>query len=406
MEIARALAGNTAPYLRTIGAPYHKAKVSMTVETSRAQAFWCRGRGIELFSEGDVYPRPRYNTPARLLELFDLGCIATGEFDGILKYMYDYVQPFGYETGYTDRHIRNKEIRTQLKEITKGKQATGIRVIDVMEKTENWHLPQNPPEEVSAYLAAALENTRSAKCILTDNAIPTTYADTGAPVFVMGENAYYVEEADLRNGALLDISAAKILTERGFDVGLIGAKKADFTGESYIKENSTVSGFKNTELFRLVCKEGVQIETSLMPDKTPGSYRYENEKGQRFFVLAASLMGESYQPVVANANYTSNYYRKVQLTDAIEYVSGKKMVVKTTAKCPDLYMIALENEDRSALAVSVMNPFVDDAERVEFTLDKQYSSVRFIGCTGSLEGEKVIIDSIEPYGFAAFEIKL
>ena len=62
--VSKAFAGDTAPFLRTIGAAYHSTQVSMAVETTRAQAFWCKGTGIELFTEGDVYPRPRYTVPA------------------------------------------------------------------------------------------------------------------------------------------------------------------------------------------------------------------------------------------------------------------------------------------------------------------------------------------------------
>ena len=405
IELSKIMAGNTAPYLRTIGAAYHHPKVSMAVEANRAQAKWCENEDIELFTEGDVYPRPRYNVPARQLELFDLALIATNEFDGILKYMYDYTQPFGYETGYTDRHIRNTKIREELKEAVKGKKATGLRVIDIMAKTEKWHLPENAPVGVSSYLCSQMENAKNGKCILTDNAIPTSYGNLNDPVFIMGENAYYVEENELKNGALIDVSAAKILTKRGIDVGLIEAEKYNFTGEYYVKENDTIFNLGDMELFKLAINEKAEAETYLMPLKTPGSYRYENEKGQRFFVIAASLMGESYKSAAKCENYTSNYYRKKQLTEAIEYVSDKKMAVKTCSKSPDLYMVALENSDKTALTVSVINPFIDDVMNIEFDLSEKYKEVKFINCDGNLSGDKVTVNYLEPYGFMAFEVK-
>jgi hypothetical protein len=40
------------------------------------------------------------------------------------------------------------------------------------------------------------------------------------------------------------------------------------------------------------------------------------------------------------------------------------------------------------------------------TLDKQYKSIRFVNCAGRLEGDKVYIEHIPPYGFAAFEVTL
>ena len=408
VELSKAFAGDTAPFLRTIGAPYHTPKVSMSIEANRAQAFWCKDTGIELFTEGDVYPRHRYNVPARQLELFDLALLASNEFDGILKYMYDYTQPFGYETGYCDRHIKNSKIREEVKEAVKGKKAVGLRVVNVMAKTENWHLKENTPKGVSRFLCEQMEaTTRHATCILTDNAIPTTYTDAEAPIFVMGENAYYVEENELTNGAILDISAAKILTERGMDVGLIEAENTSASGEYYVNEADTIYNLGDTEFFEIKCNEKAEIETLLKPSNTPGSYRYENEKGQKFFVLASSLMREDYKEVTLCSNYTSNYYRKKQLTDAIEYVSGKKMAVKTISKNPNLYMLALENEEKTSLTVSVINPFIDEAEDIEFTLGDNYKEIKFIGhnCEGEFENNKVKINYVEPYGFIAFEVK-
>lgn len=408
IEISKALAGDTAPFMRLNGAPYHNPDVAMAVESSRTQANWCKNSSVEIFAEGDVYPRPRYNVPARMLELFDLAILSTGELDGILKYMYDYSQPFNYETGYYDRHIKNEKIRNELKCAVTDKKAVGLRVIDVMAKTENWHLSETTPDGVSDYLVRYMENARFAKRILTDNAIPTNYDNINSPCFIMGENAYYVGDEDLKHGAVLDISAARILTERGFDVGFLSAESSEFTGEYFIDENDTIFNLTGAELFKVKCDEKAEVETLLMPYKTPGSYRYENGKGQRFFVLAVSLLSEiykSYNCVSTSANYTSNYYRKAQLCSAIEYVSGEAMAVKTYAKCPNLYMIALENAQKSAITVSLSNPFIDEVENIELELGKNYKEIHFIGCSGKLDGNKVTIDYIEPYGFAAFEVK-
>ncbi len=405
LELAKTFAGKTKPYLRTIGAPYHHQKVSMAVESTRAQAFWCKGSNTEIFSEGDVYPRPRYNVPARQLELFDLALMASGETDGILKYMYDYVQPFGYETGYTDRHIRNAEIRKALSEITEGKKAVGVRVIDIMEKVRNWHLPDEAPDGVASYLVCAVSRTQQAKCLLTDNAIPITYDDKTAPLFIVGEDAWYVDEAELDNGAILDIDAADILSGRGIDVGLLGLREAPQYGEKYLSINDTISDIHDVQTFEIECNGKASAETVFVPSDSPASYHYENQKGQRFFVLASAFLRRDFKGKGVAVNYTSNYYRKAQLVSAIEYVSRKSLPVKTISRSPDLYVIATESEDKASLAVSVSNPFADDAFDVEFTLSKKYESIRFINCTGKFNGESVKIDYIEPYGFISFEVK-
>lgn len=116
-------------------------------------------------------------------------------------------------------------------------------------------------------------------------------------------------------------------------------------------------------------------------------------------------MREDFGRVTDNPNYTTNYYRKAQLVSAIEWVSGKKLAAKTTAKCPDLYTIVSEDQEQKALSVAVMNAYTDDAFDIEFTLDKVYKEVRFVGCKGNMNGDKVRIDYMEPYGFAAFEVR-
>ena len=406
IEIANAFAGDTKPFLRTIGAPYHGVTIPLTIETNRLEAHWAKTNGIEVFCEGDVYPRPRYKVPARKLEIYDLALLASGETDGILKYMFDYNRPVEYECGYHERHIKNEGLRTEVKEIFVDKQATGIYVVDEMRKMENWHLPEETPEGVSTYLIRAMETARDAKSILANNAVPTTYKNNGEPLFIMGENAWYVDEENLKNGAVLDVSAAKILCERGIDTGLVSAKKTPCIGETFLKENEDmISGLDGMELYEVACSDKAEVETVFVPSNTPGSYRYENANGQRFFVLACSLMGEECVVPKENTNYTVNYYRKAQMISAIEWVSGKKLAAKTIAKCPDLYTIVSENTDKTALSVAVVNSFIDDAYDIEFTLGKEYSSVRFVGCEGIFDGNTVKINYMEPYSFAAFEVK-
>lgn len=404
IELARACAGNTKPFLRTIGAPYHKVSIPLTIETNRLQAHWCKNQGIEVFTEGDVYPRPRYNVPARYLELFDLALLASGETNGILKYMFDYTRPLEYEKGYYERHIKNAPIRKEIAEMFKDAQATGIYIVDAMRKTENWHLPEETPAGISSYLASMMESSRLAKSMLVNNAIPITYERNEHPLFIMGENAWYVDESELSQGAILDISAAMILTKRGIDVGLMDAHPAAIVSETYLTEDDTISGIQNMHLFAVSCSPKAQIETLLNPGKTPGSYHYENTKGQRFFVLASSLLREDFSSCMDIPDYTSNYYRKKQLVSVIEWVSNRPLTVKTTSPCPNLYMIVSENAAHTKASVAIMNAHADDASDIVFSLSKPGCSARFAGCEGVLDGKTVTVSYMEPYGFAAFEV--
>ena len=56
------------------------------------------------------------------------------------------------------------------------------------------------------------------------------------------------------------------------------------------------------------------------------------------------------------------------------------------------------------MAVALANVHLDDVYEPVITLDKPYTSIQFINCTGRLKDNEVYIDHIPPYGFAAFEV--
>ncbi|MBR5307879.1 MAG: hypothetical protein IKU43_03845 [Clostridia bacterium] len=400
IKMSLAFAGNTKPYLRTIGAPYHGSYVGYAVENTRMQASWCRDYGIEVFAEGDTYYRPRYICPSSRLELFDMGLLASGELDGVLKYMFDYVRPVGYETGYAERHYRINKQRAEIAEIFKDKKNVGVRVCEVLQKFESWEYP----EEIHPKLVAFMERaSRSqSQLLLSRNAIPLVYEKTDYPITLFGENARYVTESDLENGAIIDISAAKILKSRGIDTGYISSEKASYSYETFTAENDYIERIEGLAYHKVNASEKVEVLTKMMPAGDVGVYRYENENGQKFLVFPY----DAYDPDNAdNIPYMCNYYRKKQLSDSIEWLCGKKLPTVVDPKHPMLYQQTSENEDKSAMSVLFLNSFDDYETDVEITLYKQYKTVRFVNCTGKLCGSKVIIDRIDAHGFAAFEVR-
>lgn len=182
IDLANRFAGDTKAFLRTIGPPYAWPKLTSAIEMTRMQAAWCKDSDVEVFAEGDVYPRPRYNVPSRLLELFDFALIVTGEVDGCLKYMYCYDRPLDYEQGYINAHIANQPLRKKLTELFKNKKAVGVRVFEEMHKTREWDMPKG-------YGSKLAENGffPRAQRLLTQNSIPTTYEGYDAPLIVLGE---------------------------------------------------------------------------------------------------------------------------------------------------------------------------------------------------------------------------
>lgn len=402
IEIAKTLAGGTAPYLRTIGKPYTSNRIADAVENTRMQAKWCRDAGVEVFSEGDVYPRPRFNIPARRLELFDLALIATNEIDGILKYMFDYNQPITYEMGYTERHARNADARREFEEIFASKKTTGVFVFEKLHKLADAVLPDEILDETAVDLAFFC-NSRAQK-ILTENAIPTVYEPSDRfPCAVFGENARHIHPDLLRNGAILDSRAAEILAERGIDTGLLSADPTNPRGESFTQSAQTVLPLQGLAFRKLACKPTATVLSRYLPENEPASYLYENQDGQRFYVLGYDSYAIGHRKASC-PNYFNNYYRNGQFPELIEWLCGSTLPATCTGH-PFLYMIASEDAEKKSLSVALFNPFEDEAIAPTVKLAREYQSIRFLNCNGTLNGDTVTLTDIEPYGYAAFEVR-
>lgn len=57
------------------------------------------------------------------------------------------------------------------------------------------------------------------------------------------------------------------------------------------------------------------------------------------------------------------------------------------------------------MAVALANIFPDDIFSPEINLDREYSQIKFINCTGTLTGNKFILSDMHPYAFAKFEVE-
>jgi hypothetical protein len=142
------------------------------------------------------------------------------------------------------------------------------------------------------------------------------------------------------------------------------------------------------------------IQSVFRPSGTPASYRYENANGQRFYVLAVDIY-KSFALGIGQ-NFLKSYYRQADLADAIEWMAGKPLPA-FSAKNPNLYILASRDED--SMSVALANVWLDDVYDPEIKLDKTYSEIRFVNCSGRLDGDRVYLSDIPPYGFAAFEVK-
>lgn len=394
-EISKLLAGGTRPFVRLIGAPYWAEnrnwgnRLQDVIEIERLERAWYEGSDIEIFSEGDAYPRPRFHVPASYLELFDAALRADGSFEGILKYMMDYTSSSRYERGYLIRHMEDEENKRRLQTLFDGKTCVGIRVYDAMKKAEDSDFTaprRNPTLTEQQFFPKAPR-------MLAALSFPTVYRGAGCAGIVFGENARHLPSAALEKPLILDIPAARILGEQGIDTGLAsfdglcGTRRVRFAEEA---ENVNVHT-TNDGLCRVTAKDGVCVRGTFSEGgaEHPFLMTYENASGQRFVLLAfdAELVSEDVW-----RDYTLGVMLHRILTEM-----GTPVPVQCTGN-PDLYVLA--KEDASGLAVGFFNCFADYVTHAEVRIPGRWKNPRFFGCTGTLTADGVILDHIPAYGYA------
>ena len=396
-KLAKNLAGNTKPFLRLICAPYWSKcghRLHHIIEYERMEYAWLRDKSIEVFSEGDVYPRPRYKVPARDLEIFDTALLAAKVGDGIHKYMLDYTSKVNYETGYLERHIKNKPIYEGIERIFGGKTPIGVRVYESMDKIHTFDFTgiENP------HKYAADSFVSRASRMLSDSSIPTTYEGNGVGI-VFGENARHLPEGALSGGLIIDIAAAKILMEMGVDIGL------EEIGENIVNnllyfpqfDDYVVTGYGKKSAYNLKVKAGAEVVVYSVSDgeRFVDTFHYENAEGQKFLVYGFNAFD-------TDDTRHRNYYTQMQLMNSIEWLGSKKMAAKCIGN-PDLYMVTSEGEE--GFAIGLWNIFEDEILHPVIELDREYKSAEFVNCDGKLLANKLELSEIPPFGFAFINLK-
>lgn len=398
IRLTKIFAGENKKFLRLHGAPYwapHNNKPIATVcEIARMFASFCRDEDIEIFSEGDAYPRPRFNTPAAYVEIHDAALRADGYHDGILKYMIEYGPAPLYETGYIDRHVRDlNKLESINRYFSKGANA-GVRVLIKPHLIEDSDLSISPLRQQSPYPTAGM--------LLSMCSIPTVYHGNGICKALFGENARHFEPSDFADGAILDGVAASILTERGIDVGLESIGEWTENNIGAIFENDT--GFQKIAIgakAKILCgnfKRNIHtvLSTNDSDKARTLAYKYENKNGQKFLVFTFCADSLSSYPA-----FLRSYEIMSVLKRGIEWISGKKLPVSTD-HAPELYTLCEKGEDYTSVAL--LNCFLDCVLSPTVTLDREYSKIEFSGASGRIEGNKVIFDTdIAAFDFVSFK---
>lgn len=398
-ELATILAGKTKPLLRLIGAPYWAVNKSWgnslqdVIELERMESAWTRTDNIEIMAEGDAYPRPRTLCPASYVEGFDAAIRASGCTDGILKYGIDYSSNADYETGYARFHERNRETYKAIDSFFNNKSSCGVRVYESMKKISDMTMPTKVNKSVNIEHLFFSKAART----LSYNTIPTVYEGDGICGIVFDENARNLPSEALKNGLIIDIAAAEILTERGVDVGLEAIGEA--TGgvhERFLGDNNHILT-NGATVYNIKINKNAEVLSDIETPYglVPMSYRYENASGNRFLVLNLNTRSQA-------DNVLKHYARSRQYADQIPWLGGQKLPAYVYGN-PALYIQC--KRKNGALAVGLWNFFADSVLSPTVQLDKEYSAISCINCDGILEGDKAHISDIPPFGFVGFEVK-
>lgn len=400
-RLAKILAGKTKPFYRLIGAPYWAAmgawghtRLSYVIEQERLEANRREDKDIEIFSEGDTFPRPRYRVPAAYLEGFDTVLRADGCTDGILKYSFDYTAAHDYETGYNDAHIRNLPVYEAIDDMFADKETIGVRVFDSVRKFGTVNMPTDEKNPVNAQNLAFSAPAR----FLASNSIPTVYSGNEYSGVAFGEDARILTKEMLKNGVIIDFAAAEILKEKGIDTGVVSENGTTGMGRTeHFASGEMTNTMTSTKMHRVKVAESAEICSYIEEngEKMPVFYKYQNADGLKFAVF-------TFDGYNAEEHIFRNYERQKQVIDALQWLSGKKLPAVCTGH-PDLYILTKRSENR--LAVGLWNFFPDKIYEPKIELAENIKSLRIFGAQGSAEKNILTLNEIEPYGFAAAEIE-
>ena len=403
IELAHILAGKNKPILRLAGGPYwamSKFSLIGAIEFSRMIASFCQNTGVELMSEGDVYPRPRYTCPASYLEIFDAAHGADYLYDGILKYMFDYVAGPEFETGYLKFHADNMPFRKTVREWFGGGANAGVRVVCEPHTMKDADLDLST---LASWSPISYDGT-----MLASSGIPTVYRGEGICNSIFGDAARHCALSELKKGAILDAVSARILTERGVDVGL--ASTGDFvnTQISFLCTNDPeYKSFINRGEARILKatlsdKAEARLYSTAPDETTTVAYTYENTNGERFLVFlfeGNSLRSDLHR---CNSGILKNAAIADVLTQSIPWVARQTIPAHCEGN-PELYLMC--RKDDASMSVLLANCFADALLQRVITLDESYSRIECINCEAVLDGNRVTLTS-KLYGFtsAAFKV--
>ncbi len=392
--LAKILAGPHRPYLRLIGAPYWASKWSFKIRLPEIIEYERTQRGflpddIEVFAEGDPYPRPRFNTPASHLELFDSALRFCDGFDGIQKYMFDYTSSADYETGYLDMHLDNQPLYRAIAAMTDGLHDAGIRVWQEQHLLAKADFSDIPDQ--ANYIDGPLLYPQAAWA-LAATGIPAVHRGDGRAAIVFGESARTLPEEFRSRPVILDIQAARILAERGWDIGLqgSGARVLPQTEEFPSGERIQLLNRKTPGAREVTLDPRAEVLSRFPAEDIPASWRFHAPGG-------GDVLGFNFEATASSETSYRNYMRPMQIRNFLDQC-GAPLPAAVDGRHPDLYLQCKTGP--GALAVGLWNCSADYAKNVAIALDRDYRYLELVGATGRLDGRRLVIDRLDAFTFA------
>lgn len=405
VEIAKILAGENKPLLRLSGAPYWATKrrkfpLVTVFEVARMLASFAEEQGVEILGEGDPYPRPRYACPASYLELFDAVTRIDGGYDGILKYMFDYIAGPHFELGYLDHHNENKAYINALSKMFGEGANAGVRIIAEPHTYRDSDLDLGSINDVSP---RPLDATMLGSC-----SISTIYRGRGVCSSAFGENARGMDLSLLSDGVILDAVSAVILTERGVDVGLASyGALCDKNIHDVCTNDPTYRSFiSEGDVRMLSCELNDEAQPLLYVSKPDRenvlAYRYENARGERFLVFLFEGNSIYSYTGVCLSGLVKNYAVQQVLLESIPWIARKNLPAYCEGH-PELYLMCHKDDDSTSVAL--FNCFADAITNLKVHLDKAYTSIECLNCEATVDGDTVTLSTkLHAFDCAAFRV--
>ena len=403
LTLTSILAGKHKPFLRLTGAPYWVEqnrfpgqRMPQIVEFTRMQRQWCEQQDVEFFTENDSYPRPRYRVPAAIIETFDF-CMSADSPAGQLKYLFDYYSAPGYEDGYLRAHERSRPVTEKVRALIGPMPAAGVYVHEEMRKAADMPFPAQPSPAFEVMQTAF----SPAASLLSSCGVPTTYAPHAGPAAAFGDSGRTIPLTG-RAGYILDYPAACAMKKRGVDVGLLSGIPAEIpltehfsAQDDFVLLDGCVRYSAPSRFHKCTLSSAAKVQSTFSQSdgsSIPASYTYENAAGQKFLVFLFDGIA-----VKSNSALSCSYYRQAQMAAACEWMGAS--LPAFSRKNPEFYLICKQDETR--MAVAFCNFSLDYAENAVIELAVPCASAEFIGCTGRLEGNRVVIDHVPAWGFGA-----